>query len=177
MKIVLLATMALSIVAMVSCSKSNNTGGSSSSGSKDSVLYSSWIPLHLVLTGNVADSDYEQKIAASALTSSVLSKGLVLVYANEAGSGGQYVNYVSDFGIYPTFGPQAIYLDAYGTYGYQISQNTVVDSVRYIIIPGTVSTTSASGGLQTYTPSQLKTLDYSTVSQILNIPSHGSTIH
>jgi hypothetical protein len=178
LKIVLLAAMAVSFVAMVSCSKSNNNGnGGSTSGSKDSVLYSNWIPLHLVLTGAAADSDYEQKITASALTSSVLSKGLVLVYANEAGSGGQYVNYVSDFGIYPTFGPQAIYLDAYGTYGYQISLNSVVDSVRYVIIPGNVSTTSVSGGLQTYTPSQLKQLDYSSLSQILNIPAHGSSLH
>lgn len=168
--------MAVFFVAMVSCSKSNNNSGSGSS-SKDSVLYSSWIPLQLVLTGNTSDSDYEQKITASGLTSSVLSKGLVLVYANETGSGGQYVNYVSDFGIYPTFGPQVIYLDAYGTYGYQISQNTVVDSVRYVLIPGSISTTSVSGNLQTYTPSQLQQLDYSTVSKILNIPAHGSTLH
>lgn len=168
--------MAVSLIAVVSCSKSNNNS-SSGSGSKDSVLYSSWIPLHLVLTGTASDSVYEQKISASAITSTVLSKGLVLVYANEAGSGGQYVNPISDFGIYPTFGPQAIFLDAYGTYGYQISLNTVVDSVRYVIIPGSVSTTSASGNLQTYTPTQLKTLDYGTVTKILNIPAHGSTLH
>jgi hypothetical protein len=177
MKIALLAAMTVSLVAMVSCSKSSNSSGGSSSSSKDSVLYSNWIPLKLVLQTPASDSDYEQKITASALTTAVLGKGLVLVYANETGSGGQYVNYISDFGIYPTFGPQAIYLDAYGTYGYQISQNTVVDSVRYIIIPGTVSTTSVSGNLQTYTPSQLKTLDYSTVTQIFNIPAHGSSLH
>jgi hypothetical protein len=180
LKIVLVAAMAVSLVAMVSCSKSNNSSGGSSSGSKDSVLYSNWIPLKLVHTsGNVNDSTsvYEQKITASALTSSVLAKGSVMVFANEATSGGQYINPISDFGIYPTFGPQVIYLDAYGTYGYQISLNTVVDSVRYVIIPGTVSTTSVSGSLQTYTPSQLKQLDYSTVSQILNIPAHGSSLH
>ena len=175
LKFVLLAARAISFAALVSCSKNNNNTPASSS--KDTVLYSNWIPLKLVLTGNTADSDYEQKITASALTTTVLSKGLVLIYANETGSGGQYVNYVSDFGIYPTFASQAIYLDAYGTYGYNISLNTVVDSVRYVIIPGTVNTTSASGNLQTYTPSQLKGLDYSTLTKVLNIPAHGSTFH
>lgn len=168
--------MAVSFVAMVGCSKSNNSSGSSSSGSKDSVLYSNWIPLKLVLTGTPSDSVYEQKITASAITSAILSKGLVLVYANETGSGGQYVNPISDFGIYPTFGPQVIYLDDYGYYGYLASQNVAADSCRYVIIPGTVSTTGISNNLKTYTPAQLQTLDYGTVSKMLNIPAQGSNL-
>lgn len=167
--------MAVSFGAIVSCSK-NSSNNNNSSSSTDTVLYSNWIPLNLVLTGNVADSDYEQKINASALTASVLSKGLVLVYANEAGSGGTYINYVSDFGIYPTFSTGAIYLDSYGTDGYDLSQNTIVDSVRYVIIPGSISTTSAGGSLQTYTPAQLKQMDYGTLTKTLNIPAHGSSL-
>ena len=170
--------MVVSFGAIVSCSKSNNNGngGSSGSGSSDSVLYSNWIPLNLQISGTPSDSVYEQKLTASALTTSVLSKGLVLVYANESGSGGQYINYVSDFGIYPTFGPQAIYLDAYGSSGYLLSQNQIVDSVRYVIIPGNIKTTGVSGNLETFTPSQLRQLDYGTVSKILNIPARGSSL-
>lgn len=175
MKITLLAAMAVSFAAIVSCSKNNSSNNNSgSTSSTDTVLYSNWIPLNLVLTGNAADSDYEQKINASALTASVLNKGLVLVYANEAGSGGTFINYVSDFGIYPTFSTGAIYLDAYGSAGYQLSQNQIVDSVRYIIIPGRISTTSASGSLQGYTPAQLQQMDYGTLTKTLNIPAHGS---
>ena len=169
--------MALSFIAMVSCSKSNNNNsGGSGSGSKDSVLYSNWIPLKLVAVGNPSDSVYEQKITASALTQTVLNKGMVMVFANESGSGGQYINYVSDFGIYPTFGVRAIYLDAYYTSGYNLSTNQIVDSVRYVIIPGTVSTTSVSGNVQTYTPARLKQLDYSTIAKDFNIPAHGSNL-
>jgi len=162
--------------AMVSCSKSSNNNGGSGSSSSDSVLYSNWIPLNMVLVGQASDSNWEQKITASALTASVLNKGLVIVYANETGSGGQFVNYASDFGIYPTFGSQAIYLDAYGYSGYVLASNQIVDSVRYVIIPGRISTTNASGNLQTYTPSQLRQMDYGTLSKALNIPAHGSML-
>jgi len=176
LKIVLFAAMVVSFGAIVSCSKSNNNNNSGSGSHSDSVLYSNWIPLHLVITGTPSDSVFEQKITANALTQTVLNKGLVLVYANESGSGGKFINYVSDFGIYPTFGVQAIYLDAYNSAGYQLSTNQIVDSVRYVIVPGSVSTTSASGNLQTYTPSQLRQLDYSTVTKDLNIPAQGSNL-
>jgi hypothetical protein len=167
--------MIITFGATVSCSKSSNNN--SGSNSTDTVLYSNWIPLNMVIVGTPSDSNYEQKITASALTTSVLNKGLILVYANESGSGGQYINYVSDFGIYPTFANQAIYLDAYGYAGYQLSTNQIVDSVRYVIIPGRISTTSAGGSLQTYTPAQLKQMDYGTLSKVLNIPAHGSFLH
>ncbi|HVS96186.1 MAG TPA: hypothetical protein VHE54_06860 [Puia sp.] len=176
LKLVLLAATGASFGAMVSCSKSNNNNNGGSNSGSDSVLYSNWIPLHLVISGTPSDSVYEQKITANALTQTVLNKGLVMVYANETGSGGQYINYVSDFGIYPTFGVQAIYLDAYNYAGYQLSTNQIVDSVRYVIIPGKVSTTGASGNVQTYTPSQLRQLDYNTVTRVLNIPAHGSSL-
>lgn len=176
LKIAVLAAMTVSFIAMVSCSKSSNSGGSSSS-SKDSVLYSNWIPLHLVQTPIASDSDWEQKITASALTPSVLAKGMVIVYANETNGAGQYINFVSDFGIYPTFAPQAIYLDAYYYGGYLLSKNGVVDSVRYVIIPGSISTTGAAGNLQTYTPAQLQQMDYGTLIKALNIPAHGSSLH
>jgi hypothetical protein len=175
LNITLLAAMGLSISAIVGCSKTSSSKAGTPA-STDSVLYSNWIPLHLVLTGVSADSDYEQKITASALTANILNKGLVTIFANETGSGGEYVNYISDFSIYPTFAPGFILLDAYGTYGYEISMNRVVDSVRYIILPGMISTTSSSGSLHSYTSAELLQMDYSTLTKTLNIPAHGSSI-
>ena len=167
----------LGIGAMVSCSKSNNSS-SSSSPAKDSVLYSNWIPLNLKLQdlNTNPDSDYRQTIAASALTAAILNKGTVSVYCNETGSGGTYVNSAADLGIYPTLTPGNLLLDAYYTNGYQLSTNQYFDSVRYVIIPGSISTTNASGGLQTYTPAQLKQMNYATVSKLFGIPASGSSL-
>jgi hypothetical protein len=170
----LLTAMALSLTVIVGCSKSGGSGNSSAPTATDTVFYSNWIPLHLVPTGTPADSDYEQKISASALTASRLNKALVTIFVNHTGSGGNYQSYVSDVGIYPTFSPGLIYLDAYGTYGYIISFNNVFDSIRYIIVPGTVSTTRVSGSLQTYSADELRQMDYATLTKILNIPPHGS---
>ena len=176
LKCCLLAAMAISYTVIVGCSKSNSNTKPSTPASTDTVYYSNWIPLHLVLTGTPSDSVYEQKITASALTATILTHGLITIFANDAGSGGNYQNYISDFGIYPTFTPGFIYLDAYGTYGYDISLNTVVDSIRYVIVPGTVLTTGASGSLHSFTADQLLQMDYGTLIKTLKIPAHGSLL-
>jgi hypothetical protein len=165
--------LALSFSAIVGCSKSNSNN-SSTSNTTATVFYSDWIPLHLVLTGVTADSVFEQKIIATELTDSILNKGWIAVFANETGSGGKNVNYVSDFQIYATFTPGLIYLDAYGTFGYEVSLNTVVDSVRYIIVPGTILTPNASGLPHSYTRAQLLQMPYGTLTKTLNIPTQGS---
>ena len=163
----MLAAIVLSVSSMVSCSKSDNDTNNSST---DSVLYSAWIPLNLVITQPTSDSIYEQKLTANALTKSVLSKGVVNVYLNYTGSGGTQVALPSDAGIYPTFTTGAIYLDAYGSNGALMAQNLYFDSVRYVIIPGKISTTSANGSVQNYTPAQLNHMDYSTLTRVLGIP-------
>jgi hypothetical protein len=176
LKIAFLAAIGLSICAVVGCSKDNSSTNTSTPTTTDSVLYSDWIPLQLVLTGNPSDSDYEQKVTVSALTPSILKKGLITIFANESGSGGAYINYISDFNIYPTFATGIIYLDAYGSLGYEISLNTIVDSIRYIILPGMISTNGASGSLHSYPSADLLQMDYSTLTKTLNIPEHGSLL-
>src|SRR6185437_11464816 len=163
----MLAATVLGLSAMVSCSKSSNNNNNSGS---DSVLYSNWIPLALVLQQPTSDSIYEQKVTANALTASVLNKGAVNIYLNYSGSKGTQIALPSDAGIYPTFTTGAIYLDAYGGNGALMASNLYFDSVRYVIIPGKVSTTSANGSVQTYTPAQLKQMDYSTLTRVLGIP-------
>ena len=169
----MLAAIVLSLTAMVSCSKSSNNNNNSGS---DSVLYSAWIPLHLVITQPTSDSIYEQALTVKALTASVLNKGVVNVYLNYSGSGGTQIIPASDAGIYPTYTTGSIYLDAYGSSGAVLASNLYFDSVRYVIIPGKISTTSANGSVQTYTPSQLKQMDYSTLTKVLGIPASGSSV-
>lgn len=140
------------------------------------MLYSNWIPMNLVLQQPTSDSIYEQKLTATALTASVLNKGAVNIYLNYSGSHGTQIALPSDAGIYPTFTTGAIYLDAYGGNGALMATNTYFDSVRYVIIPGKVSTTSANGSVQTYTPAQLKQMDYSTLTRVLGIPPSGSSL-
>jgi len=139
----------------------------------DSVLYSKWIPLNLQLV-NATDSDYSQQITATAITSTILNTGAINVYANVSGSNAAAITLVQDYGLYPTFSPGTIYLDAFGYSGYQLSSNQYIDSVRYVVIPAKVATTSADGTVHTYTAQQLKELDYNSLTKTLGIPSKGS---
>lgn len=141
----------------VGCSKSNNN----SSGTKDSVLYSAWQPFSMKFEGldNNSDSVYDQTTTAAAITQSVLDKGTVLIYVSDGN--GDYAD-ASNAGFSVILGVGQIYLSTYGAVPSTYSW-------RYVVIPGTIATTSTSGTLQTYTPGQLKTMTYSAVSGILGI--------
>jgi hypothetical protein len=175
LKILMLTFSVMSLGALVSCSKSS-TKTTPAASSADTVMYSAWIPLALVLQSPASDSFYEQAITAAALTQAILDKGMVNVYVHETGTGTSYVNSASDEGIYPTYAVGQIFLDAYGSNGAVLATNTYFDEVRYVIIPGTVSVTNANGSIQTYTPAQLKELDYATLTKLLGIPAKGSTL-
>jgi hypothetical protein len=138
-------------------------------------MYSAWVPLNLQLSQPASDSDYTQMITASALTATVLNQGAVNVYVNVTGSGGAAIALAQDYSIFPTFTTGSIYLDAFGTAGYEISSNQYVDSVRYVIIPAKVAVTNANGTVQTYTAQQLKEMNYSSLSKTLGIPTQGSS--
>lgn len=148
-----------SFLLSVGCSKSNNNN--SSSTTKDSVLYSAWQSLNMTF-GNLdskGDSIYYQNVTASAITQNVLDKGSVLVYVSNGG--GSYATSTdAGFSVILSVG------------GFQISTIGAISSgwsYRYIIIPGNIATTSVSGVIQTYTPNQLKTLSYTTLTSILGI--------
>ena len=141
----------------VGCSKSN----SNSSSTKDSVLYSAWKPFSLTYEGLNSNSDsiYDEVAVAAAITQNVLDKGTVLVYVSN-GSGSYAVAADAGFSVVLSVGQ--IYLSTYGAVSSSYKW-------RYVIIPGTIATTTASGSLQSYTPSQLKTMSYAAVSGILGI--------
>ena len=142
----------------VGCSKSNSNNSSST---KDSVLYSAWKPFSLTYEGLNSNSDsiYDQVAVAAPITQSVLDKGSVLVYVSN-GSGSYAL--ASDAGFSVVLSVGQIYLSTFGAVSSSYTW-------RYVVIPGTIATTTASGSLQTYTPSQLKTMSYAAVSSILGI--------
>ena len=153
----LAALIACSFFLSVGCSKNNNN----SSSTKDSVLYSAWQPFSMKFEGldNNGDSVYDQTTTAAAITQDVLDKGTVLTYISDGN--GDYTDAVNaGFSVILSVG--SIYISTYGS----VPSNF---TWRYVVIPGTVATTSSSGSLQTYTPSQLKTMSYSAVSGILGI--------
>ena len=160
LKIFFLVALAIGLVSVIGCSKSNNNN--SSPASTDSVLYSAWIPVAMKLIPN--DTNYQQNIVAKSITQAVLDKASIMTYVEYQGA----VNLPSDFGVFPTFTVGNINLFA----GYDASGL----SFRYVIIPGKALVTSSSGAVQTYTPAQLKNLDYSTLSKLLNIPASGDKL-
>lgn len=141
----------------VGCSKSNNN----STSTKDSVLYSAWQSFSLKYEGLNSNSDsvYDQTTTAAAITQSILDKGTVLVYISDGN--GDYTDAVNA-GFSVILGVGQIYISTYGSVPSAYTW-------RYVVIPGTIATTSTSGSLQTYTPGQLKTMSYSAVSGILGI--------
>ena len=158
LKVLSLATLiAGTFFLSVGCSKSNNN----STSTKDSVLYSAWQPFSMKYEtlDNNGDSVYDQTTTAAAITQSVLDKGTVLVYVSDGN--GDYTDAVNaGFSVILAVGQ--IYISTYGS----VPSNF---TWRYVVIPGTIATTSSSGSLQTYTPNQLKTMSYAAVSGVLGM--------
>jgi hypothetical protein len=159
LKVLSLATLiAGTFFLSVGCSKSNNNNSTST---KDSVLYSAWQPFSLKFESldNNSDSVYDQTTTAAAITQNILDKGTVLVYISDGS--GNYTDAVNA-GFSVILGVGQIYISTYGSVPSTFTW-------RYVVIPGTIATTNSSGSLQTYTPSQLKTMSYAAVSGILGI--------
>ena len=161
-----LATMAgfIGMIGMTGCSKSNNT----STNTKDSIYYSAWITL--APTYSTTDSAYEQTITAGKLTQSVLDHGTVTTYIKFTGS--TEVFNPTDFGLLPSYNLNAIDLFAQGDY-------TGV-FFRYVIIPGTVQTSSTingvrSGTASTFSSADIKKMTYAQLLKTFNIPADGAS--
>jgi hypothetical protein len=147
-KIFFLATVVIGFFSMVGCTKKDTT----TVYTRDSVYSSSWITLGMSFNGT--DSDYEQTISAPAVTSSILSTGVVLGY-------GAYVNSANDtveeaaleFDMYQTFSVGSILLQA----GFDNSGLFY----RYVVVPGSVLAATK------VTPKELKSMSYTEVTKLL----------
>ncbi len=155
------------MISMTGCSKSNNSG----TNTKDSIFYSAWLTLAPTLSVlNSTDSAYEQTITAGKLTQDVLDHGTVTCYIKF--SNGTEVFNPTDFGLLPSYNLNAI--DLFATSDY-----TGV-FFRYVIIPGTVETSSTANGVRsgtarTFSSSDIKNMTYAQVLKTFNIPADGAS--
>jgi hypothetical protein len=148
-KIFFLAAIVIGVFSMIGCTKKTTT----TVYTQDSVYSSSWITLAMTFSGT--DSDYEQTISAPAVTSSILSTGVVLGY-------GAYVNNNNDtveeaaleFDMYQTFSVGSIFLQA----GFDNSGLFY----RYVVVPGNVLAATK------LTPAELKSMNYTEVTKLLS---------
>ncbi len=161
--LMLLSTVAIVIFFMSGCSKgSTGPAGPKGPAGPDSILYTSWITLSTPL--NTTDSLYEEAITASSLTSAILSNGVVDSYIGFPNSGDTVAINIYD--------PQLQAIDGL------ISQFLFVGEIdlaatgdysgalyRYVLIPGSILTTST---FKQYTKEQIKAMDFSTVTKLLN---------
>lgn len=163
-----LLSLATGIIMMTTSCKKGDTGPAGPAG-PDSIFYSNWVTLQLAV--QQGDTTYGETIPAAAITSAILNKGSVVGYLLTLdainGADSSIVDANTDFNLYQTFSVGKIELLDY-------FENLSGNQYRYVVIPGTVAVTDASGTVQHYTADQLKKMTYQQVSQILSIPAKGA---
>jgi hypothetical protein len=142
----------------VGCSKNNNN---SSSSKTDSVFYSPWIKLQMT---SVGDTVYYQDIAASKLTQSLLSTGLVVGYLGYPNNGDTSVNNALEYGLYQIFDVGQVEVQSYG-YLNDFSFSSSGLLYRYVLIPGTAITSTA---LKNFSKEQLKGMSLKDITKALS---------
>lgn len=155
--------------AMVSCSK-GTTGpkGATGPAGPDSVVYSAWVSLNT--TFNNTDSLYEQTIAASGITSTILDKGVILSYLGFVNSGDTTVFNISEANSLVSPISQALNVGSITIYSTVDYSGTLY---RYVIIPGSIA--AGNSILKGYTKEQLKAIDYATLSKALGTSNTKTT--
>src|SRR5579862_5208661 len=178
LKLLLVGCLAIS-VAMISCSKgpagpagatgatgaagANGSNGTNGTNGTDSVLHSPWITLTTTVdtfTNNGSpDSIFLDTLTTPAITQTVLDSGVILSYIqNLFNNDGSIVN-VLDYAGYM----EVDYV--LGQIRIQVLSDVSGAQFRYVIIPGAILTQSAS--FKNYTKQQIKAMDYSTASRLL----------
>jgi hypothetical protein len=170
LKLFFLAALAVGCFSMIGCSK--NSSSSTPAASADSVLYTNWTPLSM--NGNVDntnDTFFTQTIAAKAITQHVLNTGIIIGYVQGVDNNGDTLIVNASTLMTENFYVGSIYLESdpfqIGTAGINYSGF----NYRYVVIPGRIATTGVGNSEQTFTPAQLRSMSYSTVTKIFNIPT------
>ena len=144
-------------------------GPAGASGS-DSVLHSAWVELSMDGNINGADTFYTQTITAASLTASVISNDVVVSYLGLPGSGPNgtagtdtLVVNISDASVY--FGV-AITQDLLpGIIELYANSDASGLLYRYVIVPSSVVATST---FKQYTKAQIRAMDFTTLSKLVN---------
>jgi hypothetical protein len=170
LRLLSLLALATGFATIIGCKK-GDTGPAGPAG-PDSVQYSAWKTLAMTYTAKDSNGDsvFTETITAPAITQAILAKGSVLGYlvVSDPLSGDSSIISAS-LAFNEFFAVGKIDLVSYGVdfSGYDY---------RYVIIPGKIATSSISGSIKTYTIDQLKAMNYSTLTGVLNIPAKGSSL-
>jgi hypothetical protein len=155
-------------ILIIGCSK-GSVGPAGPAGDA-SVLHSAWVSL--VTPYNATDSDYEEALNASAITSTIVDSGVVLSFIGIPGGAPNgtdtAVFTLADASSF--IGPATAEFYVGGIYFYSLNDYTGL-LYRYVIIPGSALTNSA---FKQYTKAQLKTMPYSTVQKLLGTATVSS---
>jgi hypothetical protein len=173
---------------MTACSKKGDTGpagptgpagadGAAGASGTDSIQYSTWTPLSM--TGWIDannDTSYTDTLIAAALTSAVLNQGVVVGYFQFLDNNNDTIIVNASTLISEAYAIGKIEL--YSGAPQPSTNSSGVDytgyNYRYVVVPGSIAVTSTTGPTKTYTRDQIKTMSYSTLTHLFNIPPKGS---
>jgi hypothetical protein len=161
----------MGMILFSNCTKSSNSTPPATA-STDSVLYSNWISLNMQLNGTDANGDsiYTETIPAPAITTAVFNKATIIGYIevqDPLSGDSSVINAGLAFEEFFDIGSISLV-----SIGVDYSQYFY----RYVIIPGKITVTDASGVVHTYTSDQLKVMSYSTLKTVLSLPAKGSSL-
>lgn len=176
LKLLLLIVLSTGFLMSIGCKK-GDTGPAGPAG-PDSVYYSKWTALSMkdegLDTSSTSPTDgyeiYDEDFPASGITSAILNKGAVLTYfqAIDNNNDTLIVNGADVF-FDQYFYVGDIYLASAGA-------DYTGAMFRYVAVPGTISVTSVSGEVKTYTAKELASMSYKAVAGLLNISATGSKL-
>ena len=175
LKLFFLAALAAGCLSMIGCSKSSNS--STPAASADSVLYTNWTPLNMA--GNIDafnDTFFTQSVTAKSITQHVLNTGIIIGYVRGVDNNGDTLIVNASTLMTEDFYVGSIYLESDPFQAGTAANDYSGFDFRYVVIPGRIATTGVGSSEQSFTPSQLRSMSYTTISKIFNIPSGGGGV-
>jgi len=164
LKIFTLIISLVGLISVIGCKKTTNN----TVVMQDSVFYSPWTQLKMTTIG---DTVYYQDITASKLTQSLLNTGVVLSYLGSPGTSDTAISNASDYGLYQVLHVGYIEVQSYG-YLNDFSYSSSGYLYRYVIIPGSVLTTTS---LKNFSVQQLNKMSYTDVQKAIGKADSSSS--
>jgi hypothetical protein len=176
---------------MIACSQAGPIGPTGAAGAAgaagatgpqgtDSIIeYSPWMSLTAtpyVDPVNSANTDYVDTLSAPALTNAVIDQDLIIGYIQFYDANGDTTIAIAGTILQENFGVGYIELSSLAPAATATSGvNFTGYNYRYVIAPANIIVTSTTGSVvTTYTKTQLKAMDYPTLSRVLHLPAKGS---
>ncbi|HEY4875815.1 MAG TPA: hypothetical protein VIH86_09605 [Puia sp.] len=175
MKNLISFSLAIAVIAfsISGCSKgSAGPAGPAGPSGSDSVLHSAWIQLSMTQTIDAnSDTFYDQSITATSITASVISNDVIVSYIGIPGSGpngasGSDTLAINVSDVYTYTGGGYLTQDLLpGLIELYSNFDLSGQLYRYVIVPSSVLTSSI---FKQYTKAQIRALDFTTLTKLVN---------